>query len=216
MKIHVLSDIHWDHYRNCGQKLDVLKPVSSDLLVLAGDLANGLVFNRALADILDRVGPSDYVVVKGNHDYWESDEATLAAGSRWHRHPLGSPVSMVGATFWTAAYERPEYMRDFYYHSPDALYRAHLDDAAWIASNHANVVVTHFMPDMRLVDPRYAGDSSNEYYAHDKLLVKPKLWIYGHTHTATDRIVDGVRCVCNPLGYPGEKTGFDPEFTVEV
>jgi len=36
------------------------------------------------------------------------------------------------------------------------------------------------------------------------------LWVHGHSHTAVDYEVAGTRVVCNPRGYPGEETGFNP------
>ena len=42
------------------------------------------------------------------------------------------------------------------------------------------------------------------------------LWIHGHTHTLFDYCVRGTRVVCNPRGYPGERTGFRPDWTVEI
>ena len=31
-----------------------------------------------------------------------------------------------------------------------------------------------------------------------------KYWVYGHTHDAMKYEVDNVKCICNPMGYPGE------------
>ncbi|EPJ2812714.1 serine/threonine protein phosphatase, partial [Pseudomonas putida] len=42
------------------------------------------------------------------------------------------------------------------------------------------------------------------------------VWIFGHTHHAVDTIVSGCRLISNPRGYPGERTGFSPDFTIEV
>ena len=44
----------------------------------------------------------------------------------------------------------------------------------------------------------------------------PDLWIHGHTHVALDYRVGECRVVCNPLGYPQEKTGVDTALVIEV
>ncbi len=31
-----------------------------------------------------------------------------------------------------------------------------------------------------------------------------KYWIYGHTHVEAEFEINGVTCICNPMGYPGE------------
>jgi len=50
---------------------------------------------------------------------------------------------------------------------------------------------------------------------HD-LVAQADVWIFGHTHHAVDTIVSGCRLISNPRGYPGERTGFSPDFTIEV
>ena len=44
------------------------------------------------------------------------------------------------------------------------------------------------------------------------------LWMHGHTHEAVDRVCNGTRVVCNPVGYPFEHTGFalDKILTLDV
>ena len=31
-----------------------------------------------------------------------------------------------------------------------------------------------------------------------------KYWIFGHTHDQTEFEMEGVKCICNPMGYPSE------------
>ncbi|MNR64509.1 hypothetical protein D3C85_1871810 [compost metagenome] len=42
------------------------------------------------------------------------------------------------------------------------------------------------------------------------------LWVHGHSHVAVDYEIEGTRVVCNPRGYPGEETGFDPELVLTL
>jgi predicted phosphodiesterase len=58
----------------------------------------------------------------------------------------------------------------------------------------------------------------NAAYSNDwlDLVSKADLWIFGHTHEAVDTVVEGCRIVSNPRGYPGEDTGFLPNFMVEI
>jgi Icc-related predicted phosphoesterase len=68
--------------------------------------------------------------------------------------------------------------------------------------------MTHFPPILQSEHPKYAGDPYNPYFVNDlpDLVreLKPKLWVHGHTHSAFDYEFEGVRVVCNPIGYPGE------------
>ncbi len=89
---------------------------------------------------------------------------------------------------------------------------------------HANVrtvVVTHFLPLKESIDPRFAGDPVNAYFASDcsELLreTKPLLLVHGHTHCGFDYRFESTRILCNPRGYDDrENKSFSPTLTVEV
>ncbi len=85
------------------------------------------------------------------------------------------------------------------------------------------VIVTHFMPSYKLVREHWKqphSDLLNYYFSAscDDLIEKSeaKLWINGHTHDAYDEVHYGVRCVCNPLGYPGENKEYNKSKVVEI
>jgi len=48
------------------------------------------------------------------------------------------------------------------------------------------------------------------------LIEKAHLWVFGHTHEATDVELAGCRVISNPRGYPEESTGFDPYFEIQI
>ena len=84
------------------------------------------------------------------------------------------------------------------------------------------VVITHHLPALKSIAPRYANDPLNPAFASGLEGViesfHPALWIHGHTHDPCDYELFQTRVVCNPRGYPGEfgRAGFKPEFTVVV
>jgi len=68
----------------------------------------------------------------------------------------------------------------------------------------ATVVVTHHLPHVKSVHPKYQGDRLNPAFVSDlsALVREPvKLWIHGHTHESMDYEIKGTRVVCNPRGY---------------
>jgi predicted phosphodiesterase len=78
------------------------------------------------------------------------------------------------------------------------------------------VIVTHFMPSYELVNPKWKTTSTNDlnYYfsaSCDELIEfsEADAWVCGHTHDSFDVMLHGVRCVCNPMGYPGENNYTD-------
>jgi predicted phosphodiesterase len=110
---------------------------------------------------------------------------------------------------------------------PDDTRRIHLRQSAWLARELARpcdgptVVITHHLPHMLSVHPRYEGDRLNPSFASDlSALVRApvQLWIHGHTHESVDYRIDGTRVVCNPRGYLPQDPNphFDPELVVAV
>jgi len=104
--------------------------------------------------------------------------------------------------------------------------RKHRETRGFIASElernerRPTVVVTHHAPSVRSVPPRYRGDVLNACYAShlERLIIdtQPLLWVHGHLHNRCDYVISQTRVVANPRGYPGEKTGFDPAFTIKI
>ncbi|MDF3835217.1 metallophosphoesterase family protein [Cupriavidus basilensis] len=109
MKLRILSDLHLEHHMPAS-----LPACAADLVVLAGDIANG----RAGVDWAARNFPGPVVYVPGNHEYYESSfeqvdalmtEAARAApnvhvlnGAVAHfDNPAGEPVRVIGTTWWT-------------------------------------------------------------------------------------------------------------------
>ena len=89
----------------------------------------------------------------------------------------------------------------------------------------ATVVITHFAPSLRSVDPRYGRQPGTASFcnADDDLIPRADLWIHGHLHCRHDYLVDRpgrapARVVCQARGLAkkGETLGFDPSRLFEV
>jgi predicted phosphodiesterase len=135
-------------------------------------------------------------------------------------HVPDTDVSVFGSTFWTdiATAEEPRVLdavTDYVAidgFTPDACRalhgaaRAALRTALEATPGRRWVVVSHHMPSLALVNPRFAGAGFNSAFAsdvpeaHDDRVVA---WVYGHTHVPSAR----GKFLCNPIGYPGEISG---------
>jgi 3',5'-cyclic AMP phosphodiesterase CpdA len=95
---------------------------------------------------------------------------------------------------------------------------------AWLAAalgqpfSGKTVVITHFAPHPLSIAPAFANHRANPAFVLDleEAMGGAELWIHGHTHSAFDYRVRGTRVICNPRGYPGERTGFHPGLTVDL
>lgn len=110
--------------------------------------------------------------------------------------------------------------------SPHDTLLMHSDALDWLRStiteykNEPIVIVTHHAPSAGSIAERYSRDqlsaafaSGLDYFVKDS---KAILWVHGHTHNAADYRIGDTRIVCNPRGYPGENTGFNPALIIKV
>lgn len=87
-------------------------------------------------------------------------------------------------------------------------------------SNKKVVMITHHLPSNTLNDPKYARyvnynqcfSSSLDHMIRDPII----LWIYGHTHTPSNKVINGVKMMCNPIGYPKENPEANFNCYVEI
>jgi hypothetical protein len=86
--------------------------------------------------------------------------------------------------------------------------------------NEPTVVITHHAPSMMSLSGNMeAGSHLDAAYANrwENLMGGDlALWVHGHSHRAVDYELAGTRVVSNPRGYPGEKTGFNGNFVVNL
>lgn len=117
--------------------------------------------------------------------------------------------------------------------TPDDASLLHRESRAWLEQqlaqpfNGKTIVVTHFLPHRAGIHPRHAafgGDHLTPYFMTDcaPLMQQYSIdtWLYGHTHSSVDLIVDGgTRLVSNQRGYPNEAeiyTRFDPNKIIHI
>jgi hypothetical protein len=76
--------------------------------------------------------------------------------------------------------------------------------------NDRTVVVTHHAPSRMSFPNHYASDLTSAAYASDldALIIErgPTAWVHGHIHEAQTYVVGKTRILCNPRGYPDEKS----------
>ncbi len=81
-------------------------------------------------------------------------------------------------------------------------------------------VISHHAPSYQSVAEEYKNCANGAYvsdlddliYNHPQI----KYWAHGHVHTPFDYKIGECRVVCNPRGYPGQDTGFNPNLTLEL
>lgn len=236
MKFSLISDMHVDFPQEKTPYNLLEKTV-----VLAGDTSNGLLGLKFLAKLKNkgfRVFACD-----GNHEHYSNKSSGRSSQDTTERfrqeYPneglldLGVPIVLVNGWYHVtieATWKR--YMNDSRHGNLSAfdVNRLAAEDAntvkravqRWANNGDKGVVVTHTAPCLETLDPRFEGQYSNEWYWNPFMRdilsdygSHIALWCHGHTHAPSDKVVEGVRVVCNPRGYPGENPYWRP-LTLEV
>lgn len=111
---------------------------------------------------------------------------------------------------------------------PDFFREWHETDKKWLSDEIVKakkaqenmIVLTHHLPTYKLIHPKYEGHPLNYCFATnlETMMESPILgWLCGHSHTACEVEINGIKCGLNPYGYPGEEgSGFSREKVLEI
>lgn len=238
MKFSLISDMHVNHPQP-KTPYDKLE----EFVVVAGDTSDGLDGVKFL-NKLKRKGHTVFAV-DGNHEHYcnfsqgreqkETEEAFYAnLGQTFVMQMPEHKLEFIGCNGWYTVDNESRwafYMHDSEYCrlSAEQVNKLAYDDYMFLMEyldsfplDRKAVVVTHTSPCRETLDPKFDGHYSNNWYYNPymrEVLKKHKdkiaVWCHGHTHARNEAIVEGVRVVCNPRGYPRENPLWEP-LTIEV
>lgn len=235
MKFSLVSDLHINHPQ-AKTPYDLLE----EIVVVAGDTSNGLEGLKFLQKLRNK--GHTVIAVDGNHEHYNnlSQDRSIDETTERFRDEYPDRVDIQGVTFiqrngWYPVEHEAlwkNYMNDQRYcrtHAEEINRYSHhdysyLEEELRQANEEGRkcVVTTHTAPCIETLNKIYEGHYSNDWYWNPKMQLLFKaysgtilVWCHGHTHTCADKVVDGVRVVCNPRGYPGENPDWKP-YTVEV
>jgi predicted phosphodiesterase len=240
MKLHIMSDLHLDHYRDHGAAfLDGLDN-PADVCILAGDIADGRFpdqFQKLFIRLSDLY--RDIIVVAGNHEYYQSDrhrthhsirlasmhpdviarvhfldgEWVKVGGRIFHGHTLWYRDDPMNAAYehWMNDVRLIKNLRSWVYKEQKE-FEGYLNRLL----KSGEIVVTHHLPSALSIDPKFKNSPLNRFFVCDMEHVieahKPALWVHGHTHAPCDYVLGETRVVCNPRGYPRERSFAAPGY----
>lgn len=161
-------------------------------------------------------------------------DVTFAGGTLWTDFRLfGEDLALAAQR--TASAQMNDYRLAKYSKRPfKPLYPAHtfqkhlatrrcLEDSLASRGSGKLVFVTHHAPSMRSVEDRFRKDVLSAAYASnlERMMVDvrgPDLWVHGHLHNRSDCVLGSTRVICNPRGYPNERSYalFDASKVVEI
>ncbi len=109
--------------------------------------------------------------------------------------------------------------------TPEDTLRFHKESKAYLLKQletlKENVfVISHHAPSYQSIAPQFKCSANGAYVSDldDLILSHPqiKYWCHGHTHSSWDYNIGQCRVICNPVGYPGENSPYNPNLLVEL
>lgn len=176
------------------------------------------------------------IYAPGNHEYYGSNPSDVSRKIRSIQEYFGPTLTVlragepyvfdgqrfVGDTLWFP--DRPEVhiyrrlindvvqIRDLF---PWCFTQSHLF-MSWIGQHleEDDIVISHHVPNDVDTLRQWKSSPTQAYFVNSDChryfmnpnTVRPKAWIYGHTHDKHDYHIGRTRFICNPVGYPGENS----------
>lgn len=218
-----------------------------EILICAGDIGNPYQNNYDIFINFINNNFKKIFIIAGNHEYYNKtknmNETNIYLVEYFakfenitflnNNYEYYENYCFIGSTLWSKI-TNPVYEINDVYSIPNFDYieynklNVQCIDFLQDALNNKNcVVITHHMPLESLIDIKYKTFKMlpyNQWFYNDlaKLIETKKdnikCWIYGHTHTPSNNIVNEIPFLCNPIGYPNEnaKNDFQKNIIIDI
>jgi len=242
MRLRYLSDLHLEFIKpnKINDLTKKIIPNIEEICILAGDIGNPYSSNYDnFMKYIDKSFKRTYVIA-GNHEYYNKKSMDDINDYLMHYFKQFDNIRFlnndfeifenhcfIGTTLWSKI-TNPNYkINDVYnivdfdyikYNRLNMIAKDFLEDT--VNNNDNNIIITHHVPSMNLIDPKYKTpkllpynqwfycDMDDFIQEHNN---KIRCWIYGHTHTPAYNLINGIPFLCNPIGYPNEN--YETDFT---
>jgi predicted phosphohydrolase len=217
-----------------------------EICILAGDIGNPYRQNYDIFMKFISKNFKKSFVISGNHEYYNKtktiEETNIFLKEYFNNfdnisflnndYEYYNNYCFIGTTLWSKIINPKNTISDMYhipkfdyiqYNRLNMLSIDFLEDT--IQKNKNNIVITHHVPSTSLIDIKYKTPEIIPYnqwfYCNlDKLIETNKdsikCWIYGHTHTPSNRMIEEIPFLCNPIGYLNENENLNFQKTITI
>lgn len=232
---------------NIDKFIENIKPSDEDVLILAGDIGypKSSNYDKFINYINNNFKKT--FIITGNHEYYTSNIKEIDDYLETYFMNfdnisfLNNKIEyynghyFVGCTLWTEI-TNPDYkindmynIKNFTINEYNSIHDKCCNFLNQTITNQdiSNVIlITHHLPLYELIDNKYKTnelDKYNQWFYSDmtefinKNKDKLQLWAYGHTHSPSEKEINNIKFVCNPVGYPfeNENINFDKYVIIE-
>ena len=210
-----------------------------EICILAGDIGNPYQENYDIFMKFISKNFKKTFCIAGNHEYYNKTKTIQETNKFMkdyfqqfnnisflnNTYELYENYCFIGTTLWSKITNQNYEINDVYnipnfnyieYNRLNGLSIAFLQDT--LQKNENCIIITHHVPLYSLIDVKYKTLQMLPYnqwfYCNMDDFIelnesKIKYWIYGHTHTPSNVIINEIPFLCNPIGYPNENSILD-------
>ena len=217
-----------------------------EICILAGDIGNPYQIQYDMFMNFVNNHFKKIFVIPGNHEYYNRTKTIQETNEFMEHYfqqfdnirflnnsyEIYEGYCFIGTTLWSKI-TNPEYeisditkIPHFDYIQYNRLNMLSVDFLEDALQNNENcIVITHHLPSNSLIDVKYKTQQMRPYnqwfYCDlDELIEtfsqKIKCWIYGHTHTPSNSVINRIPFLCNPIGYPKENKDVNLNLTFTI
>ena len=228
------------------QFIQKIPPGINDICILAGDIGHPYELNYDIFMEFISKNFKKTFVISGNHEYYNTTKTVEETNDHLkeyfkkfnnisflnNTYEHYNNYCFIGTTLWSEI-TNPKYeikdvtaIPQFNYIEYNKLHKLSADFLEDALQNNNNcIVISHHVPSDSLTHIKYKNEillPYNQWFCcnMDNLIEKNKdkikYWIYGHTHTPSNKIINGIPFLCNPLGYPGENMEVDFQKNITI
>jgi predicted phosphohydrolase len=217
-----------------------------EVCILAGDIGTPYQENYDIFMNFISINFKKTFVISGNHEYYNNSktiEETNEFMTNYFKKfnnisflnnnfEIYDKYCFVGTTLWSKITNPNNEINDVYnipnfdYIKYNRLNMLSVDFLEDVLKNNDNcIIITHHMPSSSLIDIKYKTQKMLPYnqwfYCNMDDFIKEnnkkiKCWIYGHTHTPSNMIINDIPFLCNPIGYPYENNNLNFQATIKI
>jgi predicted phosphohydrolase len=210
-----------------------------EICILAGDIGNPFEPNYDIFMNFITTNFIKTFIIAGNHEYYNKTktiEETNRFMENYfkkfdnisflnNKYEYYNNYCFIGTTLWSKItnpkYEINDvnYIPYFDYIQYNRLNMLSVDFLEDVLQKNENcIIITHHVPSNSLIDIKYKTQKMRPYNQWffcnmddliEKYNSKIKCWIYGHTHTHSNVIINNIPFLCNPIGYPNENSNLE-------
>jgi len=219
---------------------------NDEICILAGDIGNPYQTNYdSFMRFINKNFKKTFYIT-GNHEYYNKKKTIQETNEFLEKYfqqfdnisflnnnyEIYDNYCFIGTTLWSKITNLNYNINDVYnipnfdyieYNRLNKLSIDFLQDT--LQKNENCIVITHHVPSYSLIDVKYKTLQMEPYnqwfYCNMDDLIeanvnKIKYWIYGHTHTPSNIMINEILFLCNPIGYPNENSilDFKKSFTI--